>query len=82
MNGNSSSIRVFFFGQLADVIQGNELFLHNITDTNQLIEQLHKDHPKLKDIKYVVSVDRCIVYANTDISIESEIALLPPFSGG
>jgi molybdopterin synthase sulfur carrier subunit len=39
-------------------------------------------YPSIKDAKFVISVDKKITVENTAIDTTSEIALLPPFSGG
>ena len=75
------SVNVIIFGRLTD-IAGSSLALENIADTNSLVKELHSRYPALADSKYVVAVDKKIVNENTTLAENSEVALLPPFSGG
>jgi molybdopterin converting factor small subunit len=75
------SVNVIIFGPLTE-IAGSSLALENIADTNTLVRELHTLYPALADSKYVVAVDKKIVNENTTLPENSEVALLPPFSGG
>ena len=72
---------MIMFGRLAD-IAGNYISVSNVTDTNSLINSLHKNYPSLASTKYVIAVDKQIIKGNTTLSDHSIVALLPPFSGG
>ena len=74
-------VNIIIFGRLTD-IAGSSLALENIADTNSLVKVLHSLYPALADSKYVVAVDKKVVNENTTLSENSEVALLPPFSGG
>lgn len=74
-------IQVILFGQLTD-IAGNPVFLNDISDTNSLVKSLHENYPELAAAKYVIAVNKEIVNQNTRLTADSEVALLPPFSGG
>ncbi len=69
------------FGQLTDITGGN-IELNNIADTNHLIDELNKAYPKLITAKYIIAVDKKVIIDNTILNNQSNIALLPPFSGG
>jgi molybdopterin converting factor small subunit len=58
------------------------LDLDAIIDTDQLRMELLKKYPLMTDKQFVIAVDKKIVLTNTAIHEKSEIALLPPFSGG
>ena len=70
------------FGQLTDIINGNELTLTGIVDTNGLVSELNKRYPSLAGTKYMMAVNKQTVTANTILKEDSIVALLPPFSGG
>ena len=75
------SIQIILFGQLAD-IAGKSVFVNDVTDTDSLINALHKTYPALAGTKYVIAVNKEIITSNTLLHENNVIALLPPFSGG
>ena len=74
-------MNINIFGQLTDITSGN-IELNNIVDTNNLISVLNKNYPQLITAKYVIAVDKKVITENTILNNQSNIALLPPFSGG
>ena len=75
------SVKIILFGKLAE-IAGSSVSIDNVTDTDSLINVLHKNYPALTNIKYVIAVDKQVIKENTALSRKSMVALLPPFSGG
>lgn len=75
------SVKIILFGKLAE-IAGSSVSIDNVTDTDSLINVLHKNYPALNNIKYVIAVDKQVIKENTALSRKSTVALLPPFSGG
>jgi sulfur-carrier protein len=75
------SVKIILFGKLAD-IAGSSVSIDNVTDTDSLVNVLHKNYPALTNIKYVIAVDKQVIKENTALSKKSTVALLPPFSGG
>jgi len=75
-------LKVKAFGMVADKLPSNEMVLENIANTDQLLGFLYQQYPGLKDIKFSIAVDRKQVHNNVLLSPDSEVALLPPFSGG
>ena len=69
------------FGRLAD-IAGNSVSVNDVNDTDSLIADLQKNYPALTETKYVVAVNKQVIKGNTLLDKNSEVALLPPFSGG
>jgi molybdopterin converting factor small subunit len=47
-----------------------------------LREQLENQFPGLRGMTYQIAVDKKIAATDTPIPPQSEVALLPPFSGG
>ena len=74
-------VRVVPFGQLTDIMGKAHLEI-NAADTEELQEILEKKFPGLKERKFAIAVNREIVSANTILSEDAEVALLPPSSGG
>jgi sulfur-carrier protein len=75
-------ITIFLFGQLKDIVGNSRLDLDDIADTDSLTKELKQRFPLLENMKFALSVDRKIISGNTSLNPNSEIALLPPFSGG
>jgi molybdopterin synthase sulfur carrier subunit len=77
------TVTILFFGQLTDITgsSATEILLQG-NDTDALREELINRFPMLKQSTFVMTVDRKIIRQNTPIGEGSEIALLPPFSGG
>jgi sulfur-carrier protein len=75
-------IKINTFGQISELITAPFLDLEPVMDTDQLRMELLKKYPLMADKQFVIAVDKKIVLTNTVINEKSEIALLPPFSGG
>ena len=74
-------VKIIIFGQLCEVL-GENLAMDNIADTDSLQQALHKTFPELENYKYVLAVNKKQVTANTALTDDCTVALLPPFSGG
>ena len=75
------SLKVILFGKLVD-IAGNSVSVDKAKDTDSLVNSLNKTYPALAATKYVIAVNKKVINRNTVLDSNSEIALLPPFSGG
>ena len=75
-------IQILLFGSLVDVLGDKHIQLAQVKDTDTLRLALTSTYPSIRDTKFVISVDKKITVENTPIDTTSEIALLPPFSGG
>ena len=75
------NIKIIFFGKLSD-IAGSSVSVNDVTDTESLINALHKNYPALANTKYLIAVDKQVIRQNTILNNNSIVALLPPFSGG
>ncbi len=73
---------IIFFGQLADITGRATLHTEGIPDTGSLKARLENDFPGLKQVKYIVAVNKKMVQTNTVLTGNETIALMPPFSGG
>ena len=74
-------VNVMVFGQIAE-ITGSSKFPIDVADTNELINKLNALYPTLQNSKYAVAVNREIIRDNRKLDEHSEVAILPPFSGG
>jgi len=75
------SVKVIMFGKLVD-IAGSSVYVEEVKDTDSLVSSLNKTYPALANTKYVIAVNKTVINQNTVVDKNSEIALLPPFSGG
>jgi molybdopterin converting factor small subunit len=75
-------VNIILFGQLTDIIGTDSLTMENIQDTEMLEQTLHATYPALLHATFVMAVDKKIVSANTLLTDQCTVALLPPFSGG
>jgi molybdopterin synthase sulfur carrier subunit len=76
------AIKILLFGQLKQLTGSSELELQDITDTDQLIKEMKSRFPEIRDLNYMIAVDKTIIHGNTSIHENQELALLPPYSGG
>jgi sulfur-carrier protein len=75
-------INIIAFGQIADIFGSRSLQINDVNTTDAMKVKLEKQFPELKEMNYLVAVDRNIIQDNTIMSDKTDIALLPPFSGG
>lgn len=75
-------IRIYFFGQLTDVTGVQQVTVPVMPDSAQLEQWLLKQYPGLAAKKYRIAVNNQLITGTTSLTRDSEVALLPPFSGG
>lgn len=75
-------MEITLFGQLRDIAGSNRISINAIPDTNNLQKELELKYPGFANAKYAIAVDKKIISETVPLNAESEIALLPPFSGG
>ena len=76
------NVTVKLFGQIVDVVGSNSIQVNDVADTDKLIQSLQLKYPALINAKYRIAVNRNIIQSNTALQQDTEVALLPPFSGG
>ena len=74
-------LKISIFGHLTE-ITGHNLELTGIQDTNLLKHKLYELFPDLQNKSFAIAVDKKVIQSNILLTDHSEIALLPPFSGG
>lgn len=70
------------FGQLTDITEGSAISIEKVSDTEALLETLYTMYPLLKQKYFLIALDKRVVNQKTEIGDNTQIALLPPFSGG
>jgi len=75
-------VTIKYFGLLAEVTnQNEETLVISSTSISELLEALYVKYPALKEKDFQVAQNLEIVSKEASITA-TEIALLPPFSGG
>ncbi len=75
-------MKILAFGKIAEILQQDEIELSGSSDTLALREQLEAEFPALKGLDFKMAVNKKIASEKTNLDQATEIALLPPFSGG
>lgn len=75
------AVKIKLFGQLKQIAGVPELTL-DVTDTDGLKIEIAARFPEIKNLTYLIAVDRTIVQVNTPVKANQELVLLPPYSGG
>ena len=82
METKEQIISVRAFGMIAEKIGSGQIQLTGISTVEQLRESLFEKFPDLKNMKFSIAINKQLASGNAPIPVNSEIALLPPFSGG
>ena len=75
-------VQIILFGQLADILHSEKIVISNVPDTDALVKEIEERYPAMHGIQYMIAADKKVVNSNTPINEKTELALLPPFSGG
>ena len=76
------NLTIKYFGLLAEITHCNEEILEfSGTSISEVLELLYSKYPSLKDKDFQIAQGLEIVSKDSIVSA-TEIALLPPFSGG
>lgn len=70
------------FGMIAEKIGADSIQVVGIETIDELKSYLNLRFPNLKGMKFSIALDKKIIQNTRDIPSGSEVALLPPFSGG
>ena len=75
-------IRVLAFGKIADILSCQEMEMTDMDTAGAVRSALESRFPTLKGMRYQIAVDKKIAPDDRRLEHNSEVALLPPFSGG
>jgi molybdopterin converting factor small subunit len=67
---------------MTDITGNSHLSIKDVSDTDQLTNQLHDLYPAMKNSKYLIAVDKQIITENTLLEDNNTVAILPPYAGG
>jgi|JI8StandDraft_2_1071088.scaffolds.fasta_scaffold22143_3 molybdopterin synthase sulfur carrier subunit len=74
--------KILLFGQLKEKLKADYLEIESVEDSDILLDKLKDEFPILGDLSFRVAVDKNLISEKVTLSEGSEVALLPPFSGG
>ena len=75
-------ITVLTFGVLTELTGSSSFEVIDVHSTDELIQQLHTQFPKLKEVQFAIAVNKEVVHQSVLLDDNTTVALLPPFSGG
>lgn len=75
-------VELTLFGSLADIAGRTKFQLQDIPDTDALQKKIHEMYPELANMSYSIAVNKKTIHKNTVFEGDTNVALLPPFSGG
>lgn len=75
-------IKILLFGQLKERLGADFIEIEGVMDSDMLMVKLKSEFPVLSDLSFRLAVDKNLVSEKVVLSEKSEVALLPPFSGG
>ncbi len=75
-------MKVKVFGRLVEICKSDSIELESVQTVYQLKEYLENKFPALLNQKYLIAKNKKIISGNEEVSEDSELALMPPFSGG
>ncbi len=70
------------FGRLAEICKNDLIEIESADSIESVKDQIESKFPELKNQKYLVAIDRQIAGSDASLKHDSEIALMPPYSGG
>lgn len=82
METKEQIVSIRAFGMIAEKIGSGQIQLTGISSVDELRDSLFEKFPDLKNMKFSIAINKQLASGNAPIPADSEIALLPPFSGG
>lgn len=77
-----SQFEIKIFGLLAESLGAHSIQVPMFDSSDALLVYLREQYPILKEKVFMLAVDKNIIHENCTLSSNSEVALMPPFSGG
>ena len=76
------TVNVLFFGALVELTKVSSMQINEITNSEEIIEILHKKFPLLFHYKFSVALNQNFLTDAAPLNDGDELALMPPFAGG
>ncbi|MFM9056019.1 MAG: MoaD/ThiS family protein [Bacteroidota bacterium] len=75
-------MKILAFGRLSELIGSAQIDVKGIQTVQELRLELNRQFPLLESEVFAIAVNKHIVTDEICLENDSEVALLPPFSGG
>jgi molybdopterin converting factor small subunit len=75
-------MKIQVFGRLTEVFGADKIVIDPVSDTDTLLKILRQDYPTITDTGFIIAVDKKQVRENVQLSPDTTVVLMPPFSGG
>ena len=75
-------MKLLIFGKLTDIFGADNYTMESVATVSELKKKLEQAFPSLQNYVYLVVINNEIAQENATIPSDSEVALLPPYSGG
>lgn len=75
-------INVLTFGAITEITGQKSFVMEEIDSTENLVRVLEEKYPSLRNLQYILAVNKEVIQQHTDLATGSTVAILPPFSGG
>lgn len=76
------SLQIICFGSITDITGSTSFSMPLVKDTDTLLVSIKEKFPALADRQFIIAVNAVTIQSNTMLEAGSNIAILPPFSGG
>jgi len=76
------SLQIICFGSITDITGSANFSMPLVKDTDTLLVSIKEKFPALADRQFIIAVNAVTIQSNTLLEAGSNIAILPPFSGG
>ena len=75
-------MKILVFGEVAERIGASTLEIDFKPTTVELVAAIYERYPSLQSLQFAIAVDHILIETVEVLKETSEVALLPPFSGG
>jgi molybdopterin synthase sulfur carrier subunit len=75
-------MKILAFGRLNELVGSSQIEIDTVNSVQELRHELNRQFPQLEREVFAIAVNKVVVTGELNLDNNSEVALLPPFSGG
>jgi molybdopterin synthase sulfur carrier subunit len=75
-------MKILAFGRLNELVGSSQIEIDTVNSVQELRHELNRLFPQLEREVFAIAVNKVVVTGELNLDNNSEVALLPPFSGG
>ncbi|MCE2846306.1 MAG: MoaD/ThiS family protein [Sphingobacteriales bacterium] len=75
-------MKILAFGRLNELVGSSQIEIDTVNSVQELRHELNRLFPQLEREVFAIAVNKVVVTDELNLDNNSEVALLPPFSGG